>query len=217
MNQRILILGAAGQIARKLTDALLAQTDAELVLYSRNAAQRLGALESSRVSIHEGTFQDRENLVAAMQGVDAVYLNAMERADDVQNIVDAMQQAGVKRLIGASMAGIEHEVPQALSEWTVANLPESYVKGEHQSAAIVKASDLDYTLLRLTWLYDDAAQSQNYELVPSGEPFADAEVSREAVVQAIIQILSDKQPEKYLRATFGVGQPNTHYSKPSFY
>ena len=72
-------------------------------------------------------------------------------------------------------------------------------------------------MLRLTWLYDDATQGKNYELVPSGEPFADAEVSREAVVQAIIEILTAMPPEKSSRTTFGVGQPGTHYDKPSFY
>lgn len=46
---------------------------------------------------------------------------------------------------------------------------------------------------------------------------ADAEVSREAVVQAIIEILTAMPPEKSSRTTFGVGQPGTHYDKPSFY
>ncbi|MCA6067742.1 KR domain-containing protein [Chryseobacterium sp. RG1] len=38
---KILILGAAGQIGRMLTKDLLEQTDNELVLFARNASQRL--------------------------------------------------------------------------------------------------------------------------------------------------------------------------------
>ena len=217
MSQKILILGAAGQISRKLTAALLQQTDAQLVLYGRELNSRLGQVAGERVAVMEGNFHDADRLAEALQGVDVVYLNAMERPADTQSVVDAMQQAGVRRFIGASMAGIENEVPQGLRDWTKANLPASYIDGEMKSAAIVKASALDYTLLRLTWLYDDPSQSQNYELVPSGEPFADAEVSREAVVQAIIRVVTDAEPGKYVRTTFGVGQPGTHFDKPSFY
>lgn len=116
MPQKILILGAAGQISRKLSAALLAQTEAQLVLYGRDLHSRLGEVASDRVVVKEGSFQDRTSLTAAMQGVDVVYLNAMEHAADTQAVVDAMQQAGVQRFIGASMAGIENEVPQGLRD-----------------------------------------------------------------------------------------------------
>ena len=128
----------------------MAQTEAQLVLYGHDLHSLLGEVASDRVVMKEGSLQDRASLTAAMQGVDVVYLNAMEHATDTQAVVDAMQQAGVQRFIGASMAGIENEVPQGLRDWTKANLPASYIDGEHQSAAIIKASPLDYTLLRLT-------------------------------------------------------------------
>ena len=76
-------------------------------------------------------------------------------------------------------------------------------------------SELNYTLLRLTWLYDKAGDTA-YELVPSGEPFRDAEVSREAVVAAILEILAD-ETGRFHRSSLGVGRPDTHYAKPSFY
>ena len=38
---KIMILGAAGQVARRLTDDLLDQTDFQLVLYGRNVSTRL--------------------------------------------------------------------------------------------------------------------------------------------------------------------------------
>jgi saccharopine dehydrogenase-like NADP-dependent oxidoreductase len=38
---KILILGAVGQISRMLTERLLNETDAEIVLYARSAHSRL--------------------------------------------------------------------------------------------------------------------------------------------------------------------------------
>ena len=64
----------------------------------------------------------------------------------------------------------------------------------------------------------DQEDDFTYELVLTPESFKDAEVSREAVVQAIYDdIITDENQEKYTRKGFGVGRPNTHYSKPSFY
>ena len=212
--KKILVLGATGQIARQFSQRLLAETDMELVLYGRNISTRLAALKGDRVSLVDGTFQDQKALMQALQGVDLVYLNAMSDAQATQTIISAMKQVGVTHLIGATIAGTEGEVPQPLVGWTEANLPAAYIAGEQASADAVKASGLKYILLRLTWLYDDL-QDREYELVPSGTAFADAEVTREAVVQALLDLLNDENLT--WDVTYGVGKPDTHYGKPSFY
>ena len=215
MAKKILILGAAGEIARMLTDRLLAESDAELVLYGRNVSQRLALEENNRIKLVDGTFGESEKLEAALADVDAVYLNSMSSPADTASVVQALEKAGVKRLLGATIAGVEDEVPYELATWTKNNLPASYIKGENDSAKLVKDSNLDYTLLRLTWLFNDESDRE-YELVPSGVEFADAEVSRQAVTQAILDILNGEESE-YVRKSFGLGKPNTHYGKPSFY
>lgn len=212
--KKILILGAAGQISRLLTTRLLAETDWQLVLYGRSLTTRLADLANeARVQIVEGDFQNQAQLAKAMDGVDLAYLNSMSNPDDTASVIAALKQAGVKRVIGATIAGIENEVPQALASWTEANLPASYIAGEKASAKLLANSGLDYLLLRLTWLYDDPSK-KNYELVPSGQTFVDAEVSRDAVVQAILDILSGQKP---WQASYGVGEPGTAYEHPSFY
>ncbi|PWG54500.1 NAD(P)H-binding protein [Ligilactobacillus salivarius] len=215
MAKKILILGAAGEIARMLTDRLLAESDAELVLYGRNVSQRLALEENNRIKLVDGTFGESEKLEAALADVDAVYLNSMSSPADTASVVQALEKAGVKRLLGAMIAGVEDEVPYELATWTKNSLPASYIKGENDSAKLVKDSNLDYTLLRLTWLFNDESDRE-YELVPSGVEFADAEVSRQAVTQAILDILNGEESE-YVRKSFGLGKPNTHYGKPSFY
>lgn len=125
--KKILVLGAAGQIARQFSQRLLAGTDMELVLYGRNISTRLAALKGDRVSLVDGTFQDQKALMQALQGVDLVYLNAMSDAQATQTIISAMKQVGVTHLIGATIAGTEGEVPQPLVGWTEANLPAAYI------------------------------------------------------------------------------------------
>ena len=78
--------------------------------------------------------------------VDAVYLNSMSSPADTASVVQALEKAGVKRLLGATIAGVEDEVPYELATWTKNSLPASYIKGEYDSAKIVRDSNLDYTL-----------------------------------------------------------------------
>lgn len=216
MAKKMLILGAAGQIARILTPDLLQQTDFDLVLYGRNVSRRLSGQRSDRVTLVDGDFDDAARLAQALDGVDLVYLNSMMSKRDTTSIVRAMDQAGVKRLIGATIGGIEGEFSPDLDRFTRRYLSGGYIRAEQDSAAVIEASDLDYTLLRLTWLYNNAHQ-RAYELVPTGQPFLDAQVTREAVAQAIIDIATAADQSKYQRTTFGVGEPDTHYAKPSFY
>ena len=103
--KKILVLGAAGQIARQFSQRLLAGTDMELVLYGRNISTRLAALKGDRVSLVDGTFQDQKALMQALQGVDLVYLNAMSDAQATQTIISAMKQVGVTHWSGLQLRG----------------------------------------------------------------------------------------------------------------
>ncbi|WP_154815050.1 NAD(P)H-binding protein, partial [Lactiplantibacillus plantarum] len=67
----VLILGAAGQISSYLIPALLQQTDFNLKLYARNANNRIKVTDSSRETVIDGDFNDKDTLNQAMDGVDA--------------------------------------------------------------------------------------------------------------------------------------------------
>ncbi|WP_394334003.1 NAD(P)H-binding protein [Chryseolinea serpens] len=55
-HNETLILGAAGQIGKTLTDYLLKQTNHELVLYARNANRRLKVTDPKREKLWRATF-----------------------------------------------------------------------------------------------------------------------------------------------------------------
>lgn len=178
-------------------------------------SQRLG-LHHSQVTLVDGLFSEAAKLSELVSIVDLVYINTMENPKDIKIIATVLEKYPKVKLIGALMAGLHEEVPSELAKWTQDNLPSSYIEGEKQSATIIEQSSINYTLLHLTWLYDQE-DDFTYELVLTPESFKDAEVSREAVVQAIYDIITDENQEKYSRKGFGVGRPNTHYAKPSFY
>ena len=218
MYKYITILGAAGQIAQKLTATLLTYTDMHLTLYGRQLSTRIHPeiLEHERVTVIEGSFQNPAKLEQAVTNAEIVFVGAMEAGSDMASIVKALSRKNVRRVIGLSMAGLSGEFPAALEKWTFDNLPISYVQGERQARNVLRESNLNYTILRLTWLYN-ASENTNYELIPEGVQFNDAQVTREAVVKAIFDILHVDDETPFHRASIGIGEPGTHYDKPSFH
>ena len=218
MYKYITILGAAGQIAQKLTATLLTYTDMHLTLYGRQLSTRLHPeiLEHERVTVIEGSFQNPAKLEQAVTNAEIVFVGAMEAGSDMASIVKALSRKNVRRVIGLSLAGLSGEFPAALEKWTFDNLPISYVQGERQARNVLRESNLNYTILRLTWLYNDP-ENTNYELIPEGAQFNDAQVTREAVVKAIFDILHVDDETPFHRASIGIGEPGTHYDKPSFH
>jgi uncharacterized protein YbjT (DUF2867 family) len=136
---KVLILGANGQLARNTTRVFLDRTDAQLILYLRNA-KRLPNSDRDRVAIVEGDVTNETALRAAMQGQDVVYASlAGDMKRQAQSIIAAMHTARLKRLIFISM-GIYNEVPGE----TYRSVLDPY----RDSAAEIEKSDLDYTILR---------------------------------------------------------------------
>jgi len=218
MYKYITILGAAGQIAQKLTATLLTYTDMHLTLYGRQLSTRLHPeiLEHERVTVIEGSFQNPAKLEEAVTNAEIVFVGAMESGSDMAAIVKALSRKNVRRVIGLSMAGLSGEFPAPLEKWTFDSLPISYVQGERQARNVLRESNLNYTILRLTWLYNDP-ENTNYELIPEGVQFNDAQVTREAVVKAIFDILHVDDETPFHRTSIGIGEPGTHYDKPSFH
>jgi len=217
---KILILGAAGKIGQMLTNELLNKTDHSIVLYARNGHERLRVTDDSREAIFDGDFTDKNMLIEAMKNVDLVYVNDMGNENSTKTIIDAMKVSGVKRVIAASVLGIYDEVPGAFGAWNnkmigVDSSVGSRMKSQIESARLIESSNLDYTLLRISWLYNEEGNTR-YMLTQKGEPFKGTQVTRQAVTQLIMDIIEEKS-DQYLQASLGVSEPDTDWAKPSFY
>jgi nucleoside-diphosphate-sugar epimerase len=211
----ILLLGAAGQIARIATVSLLRQTDATLILYARNATSRLKAADQQRVRLVDGNFLDVETLTKHLQGVDLVYITAAGDTAAKQSIAAAMQAAGVKRVIDTSILGIYEEVPGAFGKWNTRMVGASRIRQVAEATHVFENEVFDYTILRLTWLYNQVGNTA-YMLTQKGQPFVGAQVTRQAVAQLIVDIVTASDG-RFVKKSLGVSEPNTDWDKPSFY
>jgi uncharacterized protein YbjT (DUF2867 family) len=175
---KVLILGANGQLARNTTRVFLRDTDANLTLYLRRS-QRLEKPNPKRVVIVDGDVLDLPTLEAAMNGQDVVYANlAGDMKKQAECIVKAMHAAGVRRLIFISSMGIYGEVPGERYR--------SVLDPYRDSAAVIEASDLDYTILRPGWFTHDDEVA--YQLTQKGEPFIGHDVSLHSLSDLIVKL-----------------------------
>lgn len=177
---KVLILGAGGQIARVATELFLKTTDAHLTLYLRKA-KRLNQLNNDRVRVVEGDVLDLPALKAAMVGQEVVYANLDGPLEKLaRNIVAAMKETGVRRVIFVSSMGIYSEVPGEQYR--------SVLDPYRDGAAVIEASGLDYTIIRPAWLNnrDEIA----YGTTRKGEAFKakDETVSRKSVADLIVKL-----------------------------
>jgi uncharacterized protein YbjT (DUF2867 family) len=190
---KILILGANGQLARNTTKFLLANTNANLTLYLRRAS-RLPNPAPARVTVVEGDVTDLATLKLAMVG-QVVYANLTgAMAQQARVIIEAMHAAGLKRLIFISSMGIYGEVPGERYQ--------SVLDAYRDSAALVEASDLDYTILRPGWFDQDEAI--DYQVTQKGEPFIGHDVSLNSLSDLITKLALT--PTLHVRSSLGVSR-----------
>jgi uncharacterized protein YbjT (DUF2867 family) len=191
----ILILGAAGSIARAAIDLFMKETDANLTLYLRRAS-RMKDLDARRVRVIEGDVADRAKLQQAMAGQDVVYANLSGNLETMAGtIVQAMNETGVRRLIFISSMGIYDEVPGQKYN--------SVLDPYRDSAAIIESSDLDYTILRAAWFTD--ADEIDYDITQKGEAFRGGAVSRKSVASVVVKLATTRGLG--VRESLGISKP----------
>ncbi len=139
----------------------------------------------------------------AIQGQDAVVcvlgagkqLKSTIRSEGTQQIIQAMQQVGVRRLICLSTLG-------AGESWSNLNLYWKYVMfgfilrqvfADHQrQEALVKSSGLDWTIVRPSALTDGPHTGQYRHSFPSSDRNITLQISRADVADFILKQLSDQ-------------------------
>src|ERR1700742_1187508 len=127
------------------------------------------------------------------QGV--VYANLSgDMAQQAQAIVDGMRDAGLRRLIFISSMGIYNEV--------LGERYRSVLDPCRDSAAVIEASDLDYTILRPGWFTHD--KEVDYRITQKGEPFQGHDVPLNSLADLILKLALS--PTLHARCSLGVGR-----------
>lgn len=210
----VLVLGAAGHIAKFARADLIENSDVHMTDYLRRA-NRLQLLDPSRETVVEGDATDKAALIKAMQNTDIVYANlaGANIEQQAKTIVAAMNQQQITRLIWISTLGIYDEVPGAFGKWNHSMLDGGYLQTYSAAAKVIEASDLDYTIIRPAWLTNH--DEVTYELTQKEEPFTGTEVSRKSIGVLVSRLV--QEPTKHIKESLGVNKPNTDGDKPAWY
>jgi uncharacterized protein YbjT (DUF2867 family) len=191
--KNVIILGASGNIAKHVIDILVKKDDINLTLFVRNA-RRLKNNDVSKCRIVEGDILNYAQLKEAVKGQDLVYANLSGDLEAMaKNIVKAMDETGLKKLIFISSIGI-YDIPL-----------KSVLKPYRKAADEIEASDFEYTILRPTWF--TSVDEVDYEITRKGEPEKGSVISQKSLATFITKIIDT--PEKYIGENLGVNKPNS--------
>ena len=149
--KNVLLLGATGTAGSALTKKLLTETDCRLTLFARHARDMY--TDTDRISVINGDAENIVELKAVMSKQDVVYCaisgNALPQI--AENIVSAMNETDVKRLIFMGAVGIYNEIPDEIDgEDNLDNEPAQIPN--RKAVDIIEASNLNYTILRPGYL-----------------------------------------------------------------
>jgi uncharacterized protein YbjT (DUF2867 family) len=191
--KNVIILGASGNIAKHVIDILIKRNDIKLSLFLRNT-RRLRNKDTSDCRIIEGNVLDFNQLKDALTGQDIVYANLSGDLEAMAiNIVKAMKETGVKKLIFISSIGIY-------------DLPLRPVLRPYRKAVdVIESSDLEYTILRPAWF--TSADEVDYETTRKGEPEKGSVISQKSLATFITKII--ETPENYIRENMGINKPGS--------
>jgi uncharacterized protein YbjT (DUF2867 family) len=191
--KNVIIIGANGSLAGYVIEELQQRKDVHLTLFLRNK-NRLQNRSLPNATIVEGDVLDYPTLKDAINGQDIVYVNLAGNLEAMaKNIVKAMQETGVQRIIAISSIGI-YKTPL-----------QSILVPYRKLADVVESSGLEYTILRPDWFTN--ANEVDYELTRKGEPEKGTAVSRKSIAAFIAEIID--APEKYSQENLGIAKPNS--------
>jgi uncharacterized protein YbjT (DUF2867 family) len=189
--KKVIIIGASGSLSKYVIDALKKEEDIELTLLARNSYNISNDTRSCRII--EADVLDYSALKTAIQGQDIVYINLAGDLEKMSsNIVKAMSETGVKRVIAISSKGIYDERVKPI------------LVPYRKLADIIEASGLDYTILRPDWFTN--VNEVDYALTQKGEPETGSAVSRKSIASFVATLV--KSADSHLRENLGISKPN---------
>ena len=186
--KRVVIFGATGHTGKYLTRKMQSIADIELSVFVRNP-QKFEDMDLRGVNVIKGDALDMVDVLRAMEGQD-VLLCSLE--GDVltmaKNIVAALEDTPVKRIIWITGMGIHHEIKGIhgiMLNQLAKKMPE-YIA----AADTIAASSAVTTLLRCPGIRD--GEGEIYHLTQEGEKPACWFVDRAAIARCMADMIADE-------------------------
>jgi putative NADH-flavin reductase len=192
---RIALLGGTGRIGGELLGLLVAGRHDVAVLARRSRS----VPAAKRLTIVEGDARDPAAVAAVIQGSDAVMSALGPRgakspsllAEAAANTVAAMKEADVRRLIAVSAAGAFIEADPDSSALVRLILPRIFARqfaDTRRMEEVIRASDLDWTLVRPTRLVNRPA-TERFRARSDFPPQRGMTISRAVVARFMVDAL----------------------------
>ncbi|MFT2020405.1 NAD(P)-dependent oxidoreductase [Streptomyces sp. 796.1] len=156
---RITLFGATGRMGQLLTQLAL-DAGHEVTAYARTPGKL--RITHPKLSVVAGQLDDEEAILEAVRTADAVIEGVGSESEATRRIITAMDAAGVKRLVAVSTCSVPDpdDLPdgrlKTLVHFVKTAAPRAYAE-VRAAAQAVRASDLDWTLIRVAELNDKAA------------------------------------------------------------
>lgn len=186
--KKVVIFGAAGLTGKYITRKMISESDIELSVFVRNP-EKFGDIDMTGVNIIKGDALNFEDVKKAMDGQD-VMLCSLD--GDIlamaKNIVSALKETSVRRIVWITGMGIHHEITGArgiMLNMYAKKRPE-YI----EAADLIAGTDVVTTLLRCPGILD--GESETYNLTKEGEQPLHRNVDRSAIAQFMADVVRDE-------------------------
>lgn len=190
--KKVIIIGASGGLAQHVVEALKKLQDVEITLFVRNKNRLIKGIDNG-CTVFEGDAMNYSSIKNAITGHQIVYVNLAGNLEAMtKNIVKAMKDTEVKRIIAISSIGI-YKTPL-----------KSVLVPYRKLADIIEASGLDYTILRPDWFTNE--NEVDYSVTHKNEPETGAAISRKSIAAFIATIIEN--PDLHKKENLGISKPN---------
>ena len=186
--KKVVIFGAAGHTGKYITRKMQQQKDVELSVFVRNPA-KFGDMDLKNVNVIQGDALVAEDVKKAMDGQD-IMLCSLE--GDVlsmaRNIVNALPETTVKRIIWITGMGIHHEITglRGMMLNMYAKKRPEYI----EAADLIAGSSAVTTLLRCPGIKD--GDNEKYYLTKEGVQPAKRDIDRAGIAQCMADMIADE-------------------------
>jgi putative NADH-flavin reductase len=197
---KLVIFGATGTVGRQVVEQALEQGHT-VTAFARNLTKL--DIQHPQLGFAQGDVMDASAVEQAIRGQDAVVcvlgagkqLKSTIRSEGTRQIIQAMEKVGIRRLICLSTLGTGDSWGNLDFYWKYVMfgfiLRQVFADHERQEA-LVRNSNLDWTIVRPGALTDGPLTGQYRHSFPSSDRNIALQVSRADVADFILKQLSDQ-------------------------
>jgi|GEM_PF-1148670 len=202
---KLFIIGATGGVGKEAVRQALSKGH-EVTAYVRDK-NKLVHEAHNNLSIVQGDGLDLDTMTAAMKGHDAIICTVGSKglkasstmSDIVKNLIVAMKQNQISKIIYCASAGIHREVPGVMGK-LIMFLLRNPLKDHRRSYEMLKESGLDYTVVRPMGLADED-RIEPYQIVGHKVSPPSTKISRAAVAHFMLEAV---ESTKYNKQSIGL-------------